>query len=234
MYSIIPLAGPDLVQPDGTFRPLVHYNGEPMIKKILKNRHWYKSGELLNENIIFVVRNVPQIKILTDYLEKEFNGCSFVVLSDLTKGALSSSLAGVACIKNFNWNICIDLVDIDYELRVSVADTFKNNYELDGLILSFAGNDPKYSYLETDGSYVLQCVEKRIISKTASAGTYFFKNIERLLDAARGSYEANHLVSHRDSMFICPIYNFLIFKKRKIMHLEVDNVVSLSKNFHLI
>lgn len=232
MYAIIPLAGPDIVQSDGSFRPMKEYLGEPMIRKILKNRHWYKNGELVNENIIFVLRDVPNVKNLIDYLEKEFQGCKHVILSELSRGALSSALAGISLIKDFNANICIDLVDIDYELSVSVSDMFKKNYELDGLLLSFRGNDPMYSYLQTEGSVVLQCVEKKIISETASAGTYFYKNIERFLDAARGSFEACHLVSFRDALFICPSFNFLIFNKRKVQHLKVDNVVSLSKNFH--
>lgn len=232
MYVIVPLAGQDLVLEDGTFRPLYNYEGEPMIKKILKNRLWIKNGEVKNKDIIFVLRQVDNLEFLISSLKKEFPECHCVILDTITRGALSTVMAGASLISDFTQPICVDLADIDYNLSVSVKNLFQSDYDLDGMLLTFEANDPKFSYLEIHGNRVTQCAEKKVISNIASTGTYFYKNLTTFLEAARGSFEASHLVSFKNSLFICPTFNFLIFKNRKVEHLHVKNIVNMSTLFH--
>ena len=50
--SIVPIAGPDLVEEDGTIKSLKEFNEKPQLEAILKSRPCIK-----NQTYIFVMQN---------------------------------------------------------------------------------------------------------------------------------------------------------------------------------
>jgi len=232
MYSIIPLAGPDFILPDGLLKPLFDINGTPLIVKALQSREWIKNKTLKNENMIFVLRKTPQTAGFSDFLMKNFTGCKIVEISDRTQGALLSSLAGAALIKNYDIPVCVDLIDIIYNCNSSPVEIFEENPDIKGIIPYFESDSPKFSYLKIFDNRVKQTVEKRVISQNASAGTYFFKDIPTFLEGVSDSLKMDALVSYKENQFLCPSYNSLIMKNYHILPVKVENVQTISEYFH--
>ncbi|QDK45341.1 hypothetical protein DOM22_09335 [Bdellovibrio sp. ZAP7] len=233
MNIIVPLAGPDLVLKDGTFRPFFPYQGKPMITQIISSRPWFKSGEAKAEDLIFVLREVEKLPELQDYLESSFPGSKQVILKEMTRGALNTALAGVSLVKDFGKPIAVDLVDIDYSAPdFSPSKMFALDPTLFGIIPTFNDSNPKFSYLKMQNNVVLECAEKKVISDVASAGTYFFRNLPTFLHAALGSVKNPERVAFKNSLFLCPSFNFLIDDKLKVINHDVTDVVNLSLLFH--
>jgi len=232
MYSIVPLAGPDFILPNGSLKPLFKIDGISLIEKALKSRFWFQNGELETKDLIFILRDTERTPDFKAFLEKTFIDCKTLVISNITKGALLSSLAGCALIDNYNKPVCVDLVDIIYDCSSSPQELFKKNSDLSGIIPYFKSDNPKFSYLTIENEMVQQTVEKKVISNNASAGTYFFKDLPTFLRAASGSLKVNEILSYKGNMFLCPSYNPLILNGEKIVPFEVSGVISLSEIFH--
>ncbi len=227
MQVIVPLAGPDLLSEKG-FRPMTDYNGQPMISSLLKRRNWHLSGEVQSQDYVFIIRTVSGVEKLETFLMHEFPGCSIIILSALTQGTLCSALAGASLVKDFDAPICVDLADIDYSSDFAPVKYFSENKKTYGALLTFTSSQPKFSYLKVEGENVLECVEKKVISDVASAGTYFYRDLHSFLLAAQESIRRREQVMVKGSLFICPSFNFLIQNNLKVIHKPIHLIQSLS------
>ena len=229
MKCIIPLAGPDIYTEKYGLKPAYEIDGEPLLVKAIHSRSWY-GKTLFEEDLIFVIRDFEQLDELQYYLQYNFPEGKHVIMPELTKGALMSALSGVALIKDFSEPIVIDLVDILFVGDFNPVKIFKEDESTAGIIPYFISENPKYSYLELSGnSNVIRTREKKVISKFASAGVYFFNNLQTFLNAA--TFSINHFtkVAHNDLLFLCPSYNGIITKTNKVKAVKVDvqNEISL-------
>ena len=229
MKCIIPLAGSDIYTEEFGLKPAYEIDGEPLLVKAICSRYWY--GEtLFEEDLIFVIRNIEQLDELISFLQSNFPKKRHVIIPEFTKGALMSVLAGAALVKDFTEPIVIDLVDILFSSSVRPVKTFNEDESIKGIIPYFHSDNPKYSYLKLDDdSNVIVTREKEVISNYASAGVYFFNNLQTFLNAA--TFSINHFtkVAHNDLLFLCPSYNGIITKKNKVKAVKVDvqNEISL-------
>ena len=145
MYCIIPLAGPDCYSPDYKIRPLVEINGRPLIEEVISSRCWVQAGELSNEDMIFVLREDPNLPQLKDYLCDTFPGCRWIVLSEMSRGALLSAAAGLSLIHDFQKPIAVDLADLIYSVSFSPTEAFESDKDLVGIIPYFHSDNEKYT-----------------------------------------------------------------------------------------
>lgn len=220
MYTIVPLAGPDLIMKNGVFKPLHIIDNQPLITKVLKSRSWYKK-----ENpFIFIVREVNGISQLVSFLNNNFENCQVVLIPNITKGALLSCISGAGLVKNYRSPVCVDLADILYSCNLEPVRMFQENLDLYGIIPSFNSSDPKFSYLEVKKNTVIKTREKSVISAIASSGTYFFNRLSSFLEAAAWSLNNEHEISYKNNLFLCPAYNFFASRGMKVEHYPVDNV----------
>lgn len=235
MYCIVPLAGPDFASQEcDTPKPLIEINGKPLIEFVLKERPWYLSGELKNENIIFVLRQTPMTNKVILFLKQAFLGCCYVQVKDVSRGALLSAIAGVSQIQNFKVPLCVDLADITYSWHdyKNLSLDFKNDNKLGGIIPYFESNYEKYSYLDMSGGFVKCAAEKKVISKNASAGTYFFRDTSVFLNAASLNIANEKLYSYKNSIFLCPVFNNIITAGFSVKGRKVELLKSISKMVH--
>ena len=232
MYCIVPLAGPDFVHPTLGIKPLMPIDGEPLLRKVITSRPWWRSGNLQPSNLIFVLRDIPETVKFIEDLDDWFPGSRKVIISSLTSGALMSALAGVSLIKDFTAPLCIDLVDILYETEELILDRFQDD-SIGGVVPYFTSDESCYSYFEmnTEG-FVTHAVEKQVISSHASAGTYWFRDTATYLNAA--AFSLNHIseLSVKGILFVCPAMNYIINTGKKVVPIPVDNIQSVSKIFH--
>ncbi|MEM9274419.1 MAG: hypothetical protein AAGA80_15855 [Cyanobacteria bacterium P01_F01_bin.143] len=233
MISIVPLAGPDFVHPTLGIKPLMPFDGEPLLRKVVTSRPWWRSGDLQPEGLIFVLRDLPETTQMLNHLDDWFPGAQKVVLSSLTSGALMSALAGVSLVKDFDLPLCVDLVDILYETPELIVDQFRTNQNLGGVVPYFSSQEPCYSYFELNREgMVTKAVEKQVISSYASAGTYFFRDAATYLNAVAFSLRHIKELSVQRCLFVCPAMNYLVSAAQQVKPIQVSNVRSISKIFH--
>lgn len=228
---VVPLAGPDIVRADGSIKPLTPYRDSVLIQEILKNRSWVKKNKV--EDIIFVIQEIAETENLHKQLKTLFPNCKIVRLSNLTRGALMSASAGVAQIANHELPLCVDLVDINYDIDVDIYEYFEKYSDVNGLLFTFKSSNSSFSYVAVENEVCVKFKEKEVISDIASAGTYFYRNSGLFLNSVGWSLLNFEKISFKDNLFLCPSYNFFISMNNKVDVLNVDNVESISEKFHV-
>jgi hypothetical protein len=234
MKCIIPLAGPDFYKEDYGIKPLTKYNEDTLINFILNSRPWIFNKEILNEDLIFILRDIKESNIFEDYIKSIYPGSKIVKIPEITQGALMTILSGLSIIKNFDEPIIIDLVDIIYEIKnyKSIEAIFLET-NISAIIPYFKSDNDKYSYLLIDkDDKVVKAREKEVISDNASAGTYIFKNLSTLLSAINYSITNKDQLMYNDLLFVCPSVNGIIDQNGIVKPLKVELVESLSSYFH--
>ncbi len=232
MKAIIPLAGPDFVHPVHGIKPFWLVDGEPLVKRAITSRAWWKSGALKSEDMVFVLRRCPEAETVSQQLEIWFPGSQRVWLSHLSGGALLSALAGTALLGTSDVPLCIDLVDLLYDSADTVVERFSKS-DVGGVVPWFQSQEACYSYFAVDeAGRVTGAVEKQVISTYASAGTYFFRNVSTFLGAAAHSQANPAAVAYKGILFVCPAMNGVIAQGKTVELTHVNNVRPVSKIFH--
>ena len=210
MNVLVPLAGPDFLLSDGTTKAEQLVNGQPLLRWVLDNREWIKSGTVSPADMVFILLDHPVTRAFSaGPLATWYPNAKSVFLGSYTKGAALSALAGLATLPNFhNIPVCVDLADIYYQAQPRKLLFSENDPHLGGIALSFESKNPQYSYLRVNNvGAVVEAKEKSQISNTASAGTYFFRNGIVYLGALQhtlfhaGEFEFNGL------QYVCPLFN---------------------------
>jgi NDP-sugar pyrophosphorylase family protein len=176
MKILVPLAARDqFFKAEEYFfpKPLVEVNGQPMIKLAIENLRRIDT----NAHFVFVVNrddvrqyNLDNIlRLLTD------GRCTVVELSYPTKGAVCSSLMAIDHIDDDEPLI---IANSDQVIDADVGELVRSfaKRELDGGVIVFDSVHPRWSYVRQDeqGS-VVETAEKRVISRQAIAGFYWFR-----------------------------------------------------------
>jgi hypothetical protein len=223
----VPLAGPDVYTAERGFRPLLSFDGMPLIQRALESRPW--AGQLGPQDYVFVTRSDMGDGQLDEFLATRWPGSGNVKLPFSTDGAMLSGLTAVALCPD-DTPLIIDLADILFNCealkRIELAsDT--------GIVIPiFQSREPVYSYLEEEQGRVVRAAEKRVISDKASAGVYVFRNRELYLSAAAHSIRDRSSVQYNALYFVCPMANGVIESGYEVVAVPVDDVVPVSKLFH--
>jgi hypothetical protein len=218
VYGIIPLAGPDFYHERlQCIKPLMEIEGRPLIEKVLSSRCWITSGELPPEKLVFILRDTEHTDEFRQYLKRVYPTSRRITVSSLTRGALLSAVAGCSLIDNFTEPLVVDLVDILYrfDTPVKVSALFAADPQLGGLLPVFDSDHPQYSYAHLDPddprrTMVRETAEKQVISRHASAGTYFFRDVGVFLAAMADNLRTPEKYAYKNNFFLCPVYNSVI------------------------
>jgi len=101
-----------------------------------------------------------------------------------------------------------------------------NSKKIDGSILTFEAIHPKWSYAKVDkNNFVLEVAEKKVISKNATVGVYYWKKGSDYVKYAESMIKKNIRVNNE--YYVCPVYNEAIQDKKKIMIDEVSEMHGL-------
>lgn len=143
-----------------------------------------------------------------------------VVAEGPTKGSVCSCL------------LAIDYIEDDEPIVISssnqlfvgntnevVKEFMEKDY--DGGIVTFEDIHPKFSYVKIDeNNLVIEAAEKRPISKHATAGFYYFKKGSDFIESAISMISKDASVN--DMFYLCPVYNEMILKQKKIGIYPID------------
>lgn len=234
MPCIVPLAGPQLTHPDFGLIARYPVDGEPLLRRTLETRPWWTAGRVTAHDLIFVLREGPELDDLRAAVAGWYPGCRIVVLSHLSQGALLSALAGAAAVATLQGPLIIDLADIIYSTDMDPERMFAAAADLGAIVPCFMADDPCYSYvrMDVDGT-VMEAAEKRVISNHASAGTYIFRSPGDFLSAAGNCLTvAPGELSAGGALFVCPAVNGLIRLGKRVVAPPVHQVRPISKLLH--
>lgn len=199
-------------------KPLVSVFGKPMIQQVIN------SLGLRDTKYVFIAQEEHVQKYNLKHLLRAFvpddSNCDIAVINGMTEGAACTALLAKGCLKpndpllivNSDQYIEWDAVQTMYELQESGVD---------GAILTFEANDPKWSYVKTDESgNVTEVAEKRVISNQATVGVYFWKRASDFIKYAEQMIQKN--IRTNNEFYICPVFNEAIQDGKKIVAKPVD------------
>jgi hypothetical protein len=172
-------------------------------------------------DITFIVlqEHINEFKI-DEVIKKYFPDAKIVVIPQILKGAVLTCVEGI---KEINDNLPIIFNDCDHIFRCQSFFDYCNNgafEDIDGALLSFKSNDPKFSFLKlNDDGYVTGTVEKVVVSDKAICGAYYFKNKDLFLEMVE-----KYLVKcNYAEYFVSGVYNIMAENDKKIVNFTVDS-----------
>lgn len=220
MNILIPIAGEDKFfrQEEYFFpKPLIEVAGTPMIELCVGRLR----RQFPEAHFIFVVRDEDCARFSLDgTLRLLTEGrCTVVRLSRPTKGALCSALMAIDHIKA-DEPLLIANGDqvIDADLGALVARAGRDGR--DAAVVTFQSLHPRWSFvrLGADG-LVCETAEKRVISRNAVAGFYYYRSGQLFLDAALHTLENDAAIN--GAYFISQTLNHLVLEGRAIAAFDI-------------
>ena len=216
---LIPMAGAGsrFAQAGYTFpKPLIEVHGKPMIQVVVENLN-------IEANYIFVCQREHYEKYdLENVLSKIAPGCKIVQTDGMTEGAACTAL------------LAKEYIDSDAPLFFANSDQFVewNSNEcmyafkadtIDGGILTFKANHPKWSYAKVgEDGFVSEVAEKKVISDQATVGFYYWQHGSDFVKYAEKMIEKNIRVN--GEFYVAPVFNQAIEDGKKIRIKQIDGM----------
>lgn len=96
---------------------------------------------------------------------------------------------------------------------------------VDGGILCFLAESPKWSYCRMSGERITEVVEKQVVSNLATVGIYYYRQGRMFVDAAEAMIGRQFKVN--GEFYLAPAFNDMIVKDMKIVPYLVNDMVGL-------
>ncbi|AUB83879.1 glycosyltransferase family 2 protein [Candidatus Thiodictyon syntrophicum] len=188
-----------------TPKPLIPLKGRPMIQWVIDNVRPARPHRFI---FICLREHLDRYPEVADTLTSLCPGCVIVQLAGVTEGAACTVLTAREFIDTQAPLMIANsdqYVDLDINEYLAVGD----RPGVDGLIMTFNSDHPKWSYcrMRPDGT-VSEVVEKQVVSHEATVGIYNFRRGLDFINAARQMIEKNLRVN--SEFYVAPIYNQLI------------------------
>lgn len=215
MNILIPIAGEDkFFRSDEYFfpKPLVEIAGTPMIELCVRN----VKRQFPKAHFLFIVQAEHctrfsldgMLRILTD------GNCTIIRLDRSTKGALCSALMAIDHIVA-DEPLVITNGDqiIDADLGALIARAEQEGH--DAAVITFESLHPRWSFVRVNAEgFVEEAAEKRVISRNAIAGFYYYGTGRLFLQAAFRTLEFDAGIG--GTYYISQTLNNLVLDGRKI------------------
>ncbi len=222
MNILIPMAGAGKRFADAGYvfpKPLIEIDNKPMIQWVIESLNF-------KANFIFIIQKEHQEKYnIKSVLKILQPNCKIIELDHITEGAACTTLLAKEFINNsdpliiansdqyINWNSSKALYDF-------------NSKNLDGAILTFEAIHPKWSYAKCDDEgYVTEVAEKKVISKNATVGVYYWKHGSDYVQSSESMIKKNIRVNNE--FYVCPVYNEFLLKDKRVKIHNVDKMWGL-------
>ena len=222
MNVLIPMAGAGKRFFDAGYvfpKPLIEVDNKPMIQWVIESLN-------LNANYIFIIQKEHQEKFnIKSVLKILQPNCKIIELDHLTEGAACTTLLAKEFINNSD-PLIIANSDQYIHWNSSKALYDFNSKNLDGAILTFEAIHPKWSYAKCDDEgFVTEVAEKKVISKNATVGVYYWKHGSDYVSSAENMIKKNIRVNNE--FYVCPVYNEFLLKNKKVKIHNVEKMHGL-------
>ena len=140
-------------------------------------------------------------------------------LPEVTDGAVITCMKGIEEISD---DLPLLFNDCDHLFKSSCFNDFCTESfdgSIDGLLLTFTSNEPKYSFVEkNEQGNVIRTVEKEATSDEAICGCYYFRNKEMFLTCAEQYLKE----CDYSEFFMSGVYNVMIKKGLTVKSMRTD------------
>ena len=222
MNILIPMAGAGKRFADAGYmfpKPIIEIQNKPMIQ-------WVIDSLKINANYIFIVQKEHQEKFnIKSVLKILKPNCKVIELDGVTEGAACTTLLAKKYINN---NKPLIIANSDQFIKWNSSRSLYNfnSKKYDGAILTFEAIHPKWSYAKCNKSnFVTEVAEKKVISKNATVGVYYWKKGSQYVKYAEQMIKKNIRVNNE--FYVCPVFNGAIKDKKKIVIEQVDEMHGL-------
>jgi len=216
---VIPLAGRGTPFKEAGYafpKALIDIKGKTMIEVVTGNLK-----PSCEHKFIFICQreHYEKFDLYNIFKNATENKFEVVQLNGQTEGAACTVLTAIEHINNDD-----DLViaNSDQFVETGINDFIKEarRGEKNGLIMTFEASHPKWSYVRVDSAgRVIEVAEKKVISKHATVGIYYFKKGSDFVEAAQAMIHKN--IRYNNEFYVCPVYNELILAGKKIYIKEI-------------
>lgn len=188
-----------------TPKPLIQLGGIPMIAWVIDNVRPVRSHHFI---FLCLKEHLEYYPEFEGTLKELCPGCDIIMVKRVTAGAASTVL------------LARDLIDSQSPLMIANSDQYAelniNEYlatgdrlDVDGIIMTFWSDHPKWSYCRMQpGGLVSEVVEKEVVSNEATVGIYNFRHGSDFVRAADAMIAQNLRVN--GEFYVAPTYNHLI------------------------
>jgi hypothetical protein len=172
-----------------------------------------KAATLTNDTAsnIVVALNTDEYDFFQSF---EFNdNTSLVEIRNKTRGALATS--GL-CLDKLNNDAPIVIQSVDglcFDLMDKFVKEMQRN-SADGGVVVFPSNDPKYSYVRVTENKPIEFAEKQLIGELATAGIFYFKSKELLIDSIL--WAILFQIKYMDNYYLSSAMNKLVFEGKNV------------------
>ena len=222
MNILIPMAGAGKRFSDAGYifpKPIIEIQNKPMIQ-------WVVDSLKINANYIFIVQKEHQKKFnIKSVLKILKPNCKVIELDEVTEGAACTTLLAKKYINN---NKPLIIANSDQFIKWNSSKSLYkfNSKKYDGAILTFNAIHPKWSYAKCDSNnLVSEVAEKKVISKNATVGVYFWRKGSEYVKYAENMINKNIRVNNE--FYVCPVFNEAIKDKKRIFIEPVDEMHGL-------
>ena len=219
---LIPMAGLGSRFKDAGFifpKPLIEVREKTMIQMVVDSLN-------IDANFIFIIQKEHQKQFnLISTLKTMVPNCKIIEIDGITEGAACTTLLAKKYINNSNPLI---IANSDQYIVWNSSKTLYNFYtkDFDGGILTFESIHPKWSYAKCDDNLmVTEVAEKKVISKNATVGVYYWKKGSDYVNYANKMIKKNKRVNNE--FYVCPVFNEAINDGKKIAISRVEKMHGL-------
>jgi dTDP-glucose pyrophosphorylase len=195
-----------------TPKPLIPVGDRPMIQWVIENIRPARAHRFIFLCLAEHLASYPEVP---EELRRLCPGCDIVSVSGVTEGAACTVLLAKGLIDSDDPLMIANsdqIVDLPIEDYLAAGDA----PEVDGLIMTFWSDHPKWSYcrLRADET-VSGVVEKQVVSNEATVGIYNFRHGREFVRAAEQMIAADLRVN--GEFYVAPCYNQLIAEGARIV-----------------
>lgn len=216
---VIPMAGKGSRFTDAGYdvaKPFITFDGRTMIEHVLNSLPIENNIVTLIIQKDFEEQYASQLKSLRDNYNLQW-----ISVDGITAGAACTGLAARRVINDKTAPAL--LVDCDNIFQVNHVKDFINdakNRELDGSLLTFSSDSPKFSYVQLDSNMLaIRLREKEVISSHAVAGAYYFSSYKTFEDYAIEMMMYGNTL--KNEYYMSNVYNYLISNQGRVGIWEV-------------
>lgn len=222
MQILIPVSGTSTFFPKDEYyfpKPLVEVAGKPMIELVVEQLQ----QSFAEAHFLFVIDSEDARSFSLDKTLRLIAGSNATIIerAGQTAGALCSSLLAIDALDP-NQALIISNSDQIIEGNLSLCvDVFRESKCSAGVI-TFESVHPRWSYVVDDGhGIVLQAFEKKVASRKAIAGFYYFESATIFCDAAMQSITNGAEVG--GLYYISSSLNEIILAGKRVMHFIINS-----------
>ena len=203
---VIPMAGAGSRFVDAGFtvpKPFIDVCGVVMIERVLENL------KVSDARYILIARDEHLVseKSTFERLRNKYN-LEILSVDKLTEGAACTILLSSWLINN---NEPLLLANSDQIVEMDIESFIKDSIarKLDGSMLTFPANHPKWSYAKIDSKgHLVELREKKVISKYATVGLYYYQRGRDFVNSAIQMIANNDRVNNE--FYTAPAYNYSV------------------------